>query len=211
MRYPLTAAFLDSVRAARFVRPTSPDGLPWQPTTTAESDLLRQAEALDAERELLLAECERYRAVLATELCRCPRDQRLDCADCPSCTFCHPAAPGTDPLSRLRREINGRPSSVQWTSRRVGRAYRKLGIPRPPHQWRKDLTHLADVGFLMRREDRGSRWYVLNTARIGCGFCHAGEWERFARERGWTYLAPFWRCPGHSLTPAATNAGRDRS
>ncbi|MEU3463576.1 hypothetical protein ABZ721_26970 [Streptomyces sp. NPDC006733] len=211
MRYPLTSAFLDAVRATRFVRPTSPDGSPWQPVTAAESDLLRQAEALDAERELLLAECERYRTVLATELCRCPRDQRLECAGCPRCTLCHPVAPVADPLSRLREEITARPASVQWTTRRAGRAYRKLGITRPPHQWRKDLAQLADAGFLVRHEDRGHRWYVLNTAWIGCARCHRGEWERLARERGWTRLAPGWRCPDHPPPPAAPTAEGDGS
>lgn len=208
MRFPLSASFLDSIRATRFVRPTSPDGAPWQPTTATESDLFRQAEALDAERELLLAECERYRTVLAAEVCRCPRDRRLDCAGCPRCTFCHPIAPGTDPLSQLRREINAHPAE-QWTSSRVGRAYRRLGIARPSHQWRRDLAQLDGAGFLVRHEDRARRWYVLNKTWIGCGSCNCGEWERFARERGWTYLAPSWRCPDHPPKPATTNAGGD--
>jgi len=62
MSEPLTDGYLELVRGIGYARPTRASGGYWLPTTEAEIDLTRQAEALDAARTSLLAEVDRLRA-----------------------------------------------------------------------------------------------------------------------------------------------------
>lgn len=49
----------------------------------------------------------------------------------------------------------------EWTTRRVGRAYKTAGYDAPQrHTHRHDLKRLHRMGVLDRRETTGRRWYV---------------------------------------------------